>query len=292
MADRNGALARLVDSHAFTTAVLAVIVANAVVLGLQTYDGIVARRGDLLELLNDLFLAVFVGELALRLASYGRRPRDFFRSGWNVFDLVIVAIAFVPGLQANSTLLRLARLARVVRVVRLLPDLRVLLLAVARSLPPLFSMTVLTTLILFVYGMVGWLMFGDEDSQSWGDIGNAMLTLFVLLTLEDFPAHLEAGMEIHTWSWIYFVSFALVAAFIVLNVLIGIVLNSMEEARELERRRRLGMGISGERIEPAPVTERIAILRAALDELEQELAATSASPAVTPSHSSRKADKS
>ena len=101
-----------------------------------------------------------------------------------------------------------------------------------------------------------------------------MLTLFVLLTLESFPQQLERGMEIHPWSWVYFVSFALIAAFIVLNVLIGIVLNSMEEARELERRRRIGVGETPE-IAPAPVAERIAMLRAALTELEQELAGAS-----------------
>ena len=154
----------------------------------------------------------------------------------------------MPGLRENSTLLRLARLLRVVRVVRLLPDLRILLTGVARSLPPLGSMAVLTTLILFVYGMVGWTLFGDEAPEQWGDIGSAMLTLFVLLTLENFPVYLEQGMAIHPWSWVYFVSFALVAAFIVLNVLIGVVLNSMEEARALERRR----------VEGGPVAERIA----------------------------------
>jgi voltage-gated sodium channel len=97
-----------------------------------------------------------------------------------------------------------------------------------------------------------------------------MLTMFVLLTLENFPVYMDRAMEVHQWSWIFFVSFALVAAFIDLNVLIGIVLNSMEEARELERRKALGIGV-GEGA-PAPVAERIAILRAALDELEQELA--------------------
>jgi voltage-gated sodium channel len=156
MTKRHGTLARIVDSHAFATVILAVIVANAVVLGLQTYDEIAARRGDLLDLLDNLLLAVFVVELVLRVASYGRHPGEFFRSGWNAFDFVVVAVAFVPGFQANSTLLRLARLARVIRIVRLLPDLRLLVTAVVRSLPPLFSMTVLTTLILFVYGMVGW----------------------------------------------------------------------------------------------------------------------------------------
>ena len=263
---------RLVESPFFTTAILVVILANAVVLGLQTYDGVVRKWGDTLELLNDVFLGVFVVELALRIGAYGRRPRDFFRSGWNVFDFVVIAVAFVPGLQANSTLLRLARLARVVRVVRLLPDLRVLLVAVARSLPPLGSMVLLTTLLLFVYGMVGWSIFGEELPDDWGNIGQAMLTLFILLTLENLPQYLEDGMEVHQWSWVYFVSFALVTAFIVLNVLIGIVLNSMEEARELERRRRLGVRVRPS-VAPAPVAERIAMLRAAVDELEQEFAA-------------------
>ena len=256
-----GVLARMVDSPFFTTLVLAVIVANAVVLGLQTYDDLERRYGDLLDALNDVFLGFFVVELTLRIAAYGRHPLRFFSSRWNVFDFVIIAVAFVPGLRENSTLLRLARLLRVVRVVRLLPDLRILLTAVVRSLPPLGSMAILTTLILFVYGMVGWSLFGDEAPEQWGDIGSAMLTLFVLLTLENFPVYLDQGMAIHPWSWGYFVSFALVAAFIVLNILIGVVLNSMEEARALERRR----------VEGVRLLDRIATLRAALDDLEYEL---------------------
>jgi voltage-gated sodium channel len=270
MSHRPRALVRLIESPLFDGFILAVILANAVVLGLETYPGIAREHGDTLDLLNDVFLGSFVVELTLRIASYGRRPQDFFRSGWNVFDFVIIALAFVPGLRANSTLLRLARLARVVRVVRLLPDLRILLTGVLHSLPPLFSMALLTTLILFVYGMVGWTLFGDELPQDWGTIGDAMLTLFVMLTLENFPVYMERGMDVYPWSWIYFVSFILVAAFIVLNVLIGIVLNSMEEAREIERRRALGDPHPP--VHPAPVAERIAILRSALDELEQELA--------------------
>ena len=153
---------------------------------------------------------------------------------------------------------------------RLLPDLRVLLQGVVRSLPPLFSMTMLVTLLLFVYGMIGWLLFGDELPDDWGTIGAAMLTLFVMLTLENFPAYMDAGMSVHPWSWVYFVTFVLIAAFIVLNLLIGIVLNSMEEAREIERRRALGADVDDD-ISPAPVAERIALLRAALTELENEL---------------------
>jgi voltage-gated sodium channel len=270
--ERRQPFARLVDSHAFTTFIIGVIVANAVVLGLQTYDAIVDRRGGLLESLDLLFLGVFCVELILRIASY-RNPIDFFRSGWNVFDFVVIALAFTPGLRESTTLLRLARLARVVRVVRLLPDLRVLLVGVIRSLPPLGAMAILVTLILFVYGMVGWSIFGESIPEDWGDIGTAMLTLFVMLTLENFPVYMDRGMEVHPWSWIYFVSFVLIAAFIVINVLIGIVLNSLEEAREIERRRRVGIGVETADFAPAPVMERMQMLRAALDELEQELAA-------------------
>src|SRR5688572_14314820 len=149
---------RIVDSDPFTYFIAGVILANAVVLGLETYDSIEQDAGAALDLVNDLCLAVFVVELGLRFASYGRRPQDFFRSGWNVFDLVVVGAAFVPGLSKNSTLLRLARLARVVRVVRLLPDVRILMVAMARSIPPMLSLAVLAALVLYGYAMVGWML--------------------------------------------------------------------------------------------------------------------------------------
>ena len=273
-----GRLWRFVESPTFTALVLAVILANAAVLGMQTYPELDRRHGDTLDLLNSVFLGFFVVELVLRMAAYGRRGLDFFRNGWNLFDFVVIAAAFTPGIRESSTLLRLARLMRVVRVVRVLPDLRLLVTGVVRSLPPLGSMVVLTTLIIFVYGMFGWLLFAEELPAQWGDIGRAMLTCFVMLTLEDFPVYMDDAMDVHPWSWIYFVSFIMVAAFIVINVLIGIVLNSMEEAREIERRRKLSEGRQREApVAPAPVVERIAILRAALDELEEELAEVPAS---------------
>jgi voltage-gated sodium channel len=270
--------ARAVDAPAFTGVVVATIAVNAVVLGLQTYDGIVRRWGDALDLVNAACLAVFIVEIAVRITSYWPRPWLFFRSGWNVFDFVVIGAAFVPGIRQNSTLLRLARLLRIVRLVRLLPDLRILLLGIWRSVPPLASIAAVTAMILFVYGMVGWILFGDELPAQWGDIGRAMLTLFVMLTLENFPVYMDAAMEVEPWAWIYFVSFILLAAFIVVNVLIGIVLNSMEEARELDRRQALRErhGVSGPSpVDPeahAHVAQRIAVLRSALEDLELQLA--------------------
>ena len=268
----------MVDSGPFTVVVLGTIVVNAVVLGLQTYEGVEDRWGEFLDLLNAACLAIFIVELLVRIASYWPRPLEFFRSGWNIFDFVVIAAAFVPGIRQNATLLRLARLLRIVRIVRVLPDLRVLLLGVWRSVPPLASIGAVTAMILFVYGMVGWILFADDLPDQWGNIGRAMLTLFVMLTLEDFPVYMADAMAIEPWAWVYFVSFILVAAFIVLNVLIGVVLNSMEEARELDRRRALRDRHGVTRPSPvdpeahAHVAERIVILRSALDELELELA--------------------
>ena len=275
---QRNAAARLVESPVFTTIVVATIAVNAVVLGLQTYEGVVDRWGAILDALNAVCLGVFIVELVIRIAAYWPRPWVFFRNGWNIFDFVVVTAVFIPGIRQNATLLRLLRLLRVVRIVRLLPELRVLLLGIWKSVPPLASIGAVTAMILFVYGMVGWIWFGDEIPEQWGNIGRAMLTLFVMLTLEDFPLYMDEAREVEPWAWLYFVSFILVAAFIVLNVLIGIVLNSLEEAREIDRRQALRERYGVDRASPvdpeahAPVAERIAILRNALDELELELA--------------------
>jgi voltage-gated sodium channel len=275
--DRNWA-SRIVASTAFTTAIVTTIMVNAVVLGLSTYGDVDDRFGRALFLANAVCLGIFVVELAIRIAAYWPRPLAFFRDGWNVFDFVVIGAAFVPGIRENSTLLRLVRLLRIVRLVRLLPDLRVLLLGVWRSVPPLASIGAVTVMLLFVYGMAGWIFFSEELPEHWGNIGRAMLTLFVMLTLENFPVYMDEAMEVEPWAWVYFVSFILIAAFIVLNVLIGIVLNSMEEARELERRRALREAYGATTVpvlDPeahAHVVERIAILRRALEDLELQLA--------------------
>jgi voltage-gated sodium channel len=211
-----------------------VIVLNAVVLGLETYPTVAATWGDALLVLNEACFAVFVVELVLRFASYGRHPRDFFRSGWNIFDLVIIGGVFIPGIREQAQLLRLLRLARIVRLVRYLPDARVLLLTVVKSIPSLFSMVVLTILLLFVYGMVGWSLFGAALPESWGTIGRSMLTLFILLTLENFPTYLSEAEVVSPYAVVFFVSYVLLAAFVVFNLLIGIVIGSMERAREQE----------------------------------------------------------
>lgn len=265
--------ARTADATWFNVAIFSIIVLNAVILGLSTYDRVEEEYGNPLTLANEAILGIFVVEIAIRIVGFGRRPQDYLKSGWNVFDVVIVGAAFVPGVRENATLLRLVRLARVLRVVRLLPDLRVLTVAVGRSLPGVASLAVLTLLLVFVYGMVGWVLFGDDD-PAFADIGQAMLTLFVTMTLENFPDQLEAGRAISDWAIPYYLSYVLVGAFLVLNLLIGVVINSMEQAHQIEAQRALGDRLEHGEAAPEPeLADRLAGLRAQLEAVERELRA-------------------
>lgn len=269
--------ARLVESGPFDAVIVGVILANAVVLGLETYDTVERDAGGLLSTLNAVFLAVFVVELAIRLAAFGTRPGGFFRSGWNVFDLVVVLASFTPFLRENVTFLRLLRLARIVRIVRLLGDLRLLVTAMGRSLPGVASLGLLTVVLLYVYGILGWAIFADHDPAAFGSVGEAMLTLFVLLSLENLPATIELGRELSDWTILYYVSYTLIAAFLIFNLLIGVVINSLEEAREAEfdreqRDRRTRAETTPEESDDRRVAllQHVHELRASIEQIERE----------------------
>jgi voltage-gated sodium channel len=270
---------RLVGARWFDPAILVVIAFNAVALGLETYASVDAAIGRELRVVNDVILAVFVAELVLRMASYADRPAAFWRGGWNVFDLVVVSASFVPGVRENATLLRLVRLLRIVRAVRLLPDLRVLTVAVGRSIPGVASLAVITLLLVYVYGMIGWVVFHEHDPANFANVGQSMVTMFVLLTLENLPTYIERGQELSDWTLLFYVSYVLLASFLIFNLFIGIVINSMEEARaiELHRAERELLDqhrADDERAHAIVVEDRLRALRSALDELEREMRAS------------------
>lgn len=263
----------IADSGKFQSFILGVIVANAITLGVQTYDLSTGLQSTL-STLDDVFLGIFAVELAIRIAAFGARPHRFFRDGWNVFDFVVITAAFAPGLRENATLLRIVRLLRVVRIVTVLPDMRILIRAMARSIPPIVSLVLLTIMLMYVYAMVGWILFAEEDPANWGDLGQALLSTFTMLTLENWPTLLDAGLAIHPWSWIFFISYVLIGAFLVINVLIAIIINSMEEVHAAEREAdRLAALANVDDGMPDGITvaERLTLLRVAIDELERDL---------------------
>ena len=268
-------LADLVDSERFQFFIGGVIVLNAVVLGLQTYSGIENSYGSTLNALTNICYAVFLVELVIRITSYGKRPWNFFRSGWNVFDFIVIGGALVPAVREQATILRLLRLARVARLMRFLPDARVLILTITRATPSVISMVVLTILILFIYGILGWTIFGEALPEQWGDIGVAMLTLFILLTLEDFPDYLAAAQEVSPFATAFFLSYILVAAFVVVNLLIGIVIGAMERARDqeaAEARKQGDQDLAGLLVYIAQVKETLNTLESQVESLQQKSA--------------------
>ena len=228
-------LTRLVYSQPFELFIAGVILLNAVALALLTMPNIDGDARDSLIQFDQIALWVFFGELIARMISYGRKPWMFFKTGWNVFDFVIIGLS--PLFAGQTLLLRLLRIFRLIRIFRFLPEVRILTRSITRSLPPLMSMSVLIFLALFIYGMAGVYLFGQEMPDQWGDITAALTSLFILLTLEEFANYLVDGLEVSPWALPFYVSYVFIIVFTIIIVLIGVVLNAMDEARAENRER-------------------------------------------------------
>ena len=228
-------LSRIVYSSPFELGIAFVILLNAISLGLLTMPGLSDGARESFEAFDGYALYVYAGELVLRMISYGKKPWEFFRRGWNIFDFLIVALS--PIFAGQTVVLRLLRLLRLIRIFRFLPEVKVLTISIVRSIPPLLSMSVLIFLALFIYGMAGVYLLGDKLPLHWGDITIALTTLFILLTLENFPVYLEEAILVSPLALPFFLSYIFIVVFTVLNVFIGIVLNAMDEARSENRER-------------------------------------------------------
>jgi voltage-gated sodium channel len=259
------------ESPGFGLTVFVVILFNAALLGLETYSGLSAEFRRSLDTAEDFCLLAFTVEMAIRMAAHADRPSDFFRDPWNLFDLFLLIAAFTPLVRENATVLRLLRLARVLRTARFLPQLRILLTAVGRSLPGTLSFLFVGALILYVYAMIGWVSFADSDPQHYGSVGRAALTLFLLMTLDGIGDAVYAGLAVSRFSFLYYASYVMLASFVLVNVLIGVVLNSLDEAREMEEAD-AAASRPPEEEGVQNLKERIAVARRALDDLEAEFA--------------------
>jgi voltage-gated sodium channel len=214
--------------------VLVVIVANAILMGLETSASLVREYGPLFTVLNAMIQAVFVGELALRLLACWPRPGRFFRDGWNVFDFVIVALSLLPVAGSFATVGRLARLLRVTRLVSVSPDLRLIIGTMLRSIPSMGNVALLLSLLVYVYAIIGFYSFSALDPPHWRSLPRALLSVFQLLTLEGWVEMQQAVLPQRPWAWLYFGSFVIVGVFIVINLFIAVVLNNLETVKAEE----------------------------------------------------------
>ena len=228
-------LLNLIESNLFTFGITALIFMNAITLGLETDQSITARYGGLLHWIDRIILVLFSIELLLKFYVYRSR---FFRSGWNLFDLAIVTIAWVPTSGA-LTVLRALRILRVLRLISVVPQLRRVVSAIGHSIPGMVSVVGVLGLIFYVASVLATKLFGtypDPNMQEWfGSIGASAYTLFQIMTLESWSMGVvRPTMELFPWAWSFFIPFIIITSFAVLNFFIGIIVDSMQIVQKQE----------------------------------------------------------
>lgn len=246
----------------FTGFITALILLNAVTLGLETDDSLMARHGGLLHAVDHAILCVFVLELALKLAAY---RLGFFRVGWNWFDLIVVGVSLIPATGALSVL-RALRVFRVLRLLSVVPSMRRVVSALFRALPGMASIMSVLLVIYYVAAVLATHTFGhsqDETLESlFGSVGASMFTLFQLMTLEGWRSDVaDPTIAIYPWAWIFFVVFITVTSFAVLNLFIGVIVDAMNIIHEEEEEEK------GE----IPLQTDIQLLRLEIESLCREL---------------------
>ncbi len=246
--------ASVVDHPAFSRTILATILLAAVVVGIETYPQAMARFGTLLHTLDTIIIWIFVAEAALKMLAHGKHWWRYFQDPWNVFDFLIVVVCFLPLDAQYAAVLRLARVLRALRLVSAVPRLQLLVGSLLKSLPSMFYVGILLGLLFYIYAVLGVFLFRGNDPVHFLNLERSLLSLFRVVTLEDWtdimytamygserypPPRIEEYLG-HDWyqpiarpivGSLYFVSFVLLGTMIMLNLFIGVIIKSMDEAQ-------------------------------------------------------------
>ncbi|MGI9241123.1 MAG: ion transporter [Verrucomicrobiales bacterium] len=286
---------KLVASPAFAWFIIVVIIAAGILVGIQTFPDLERRYAGLWTLLDRLILGIFIAEIAIKMIALYPRPLQYFRDGWNIFDFTIVAVCLLPIGGAYITVLRLFRLLRALRLISVVPKLQILVAAILRSLPSMFYVTLLLSLLFYIYAVLGVILFRENDPVHFGNLWTSLLSLFRVVTLEDWTdiMYLQMhgsdaydgynqstqGLELTPKAQplvgaLYFVSFVLLGTMVMLNLVIGVIINGMDSAQkevaerqmhELLKRDKDGAGAELDR------QQKLAVLRQKLRSITDEL---------------------
>ncbi len=221
--------------------VLALIVLNAVILGLQTSVAVVARWGSVLQTVDHAILAMFVIEIAARIAVL---RGAFFRNPWGVFDFIVVAIALVPA-SGPFAVLRALRVLRVLRILTIVPSMRQVVGGLLGAIPGLASIGAVMGLIFYVMAVIATNLFGADFPEWFGGLGRSLYTLFQVMTLESWSMGIvRPVMEQHPYAWLFFIVFILIATFTMLNLFIGVIVGAMQTFREADEKKQTAQAIA------------------------------------------------
>jgi voltage-gated sodium channel len=259
-----------IESKRVQVLIVGLIVLNAVTLGLETSESVMAALGGLLHWLDRGILTVFVVEIGLKLYARGS---GFFREPWNVFDFVVVGIALIPS-SGPLAVLRALRVLRVLRLVSMVPRLRFVVEALLRAVPGISSIGLLMLILFYVFGVMATGLFGPRFPEWFGTIADSMYTLFQIMTLESWSMGIvRPVMAEYPYAWLFFIPFILVATFTMLNLFIGIIVDTMQTMHQAESNE-----ISETHQEVMDIHKEIESMRVALDRLQQDRCNAIATP--------------
>jgi len=218
----------------FEFTMMSVIIFSALVIGIHTFN-ISPILEQVLFYIDYFITVVFVIEITVRIAAE-KKVSDFFKDGWNVFDFIIVAVSLIPIDENYANVARLIRIFRMLRLITLLPELKVIVGALFKSAKSIGYVMILMFIIFYVFAVVGTILFESTESGLWRDVGIALLTLFRVMTFEDWTDVMYETMEIYPWSWTYYLLFIFLTTFTFLNMIIGIILDTLnEEHKKVEQ---------------------------------------------------------
>ena len=223
--------AEILEGPRMTGFIMAIIIFNAIILGLETSKPLMAAAGPLILALDKICLAIFTVEIVAKLYAFGPR---FFRNGWNVFDLLIVGISLMPS-AGGLSVLRALRILRVLRIISVAPSLRRVVEGFITALPGMGSVFLLMGLIFYIGAVMATKLFGGAFPQWFGTLGGSAYSLFQIMTLESWSMGIvRPVMEQFQYAWAFFVPFIMVTTFAVVNLLVGLIVNSMQDAHAEE----------------------------------------------------------
>lgn len=258
---------QFVEKDSFQKFIIALIIFNSITIGMETSSVIMNSFGRTLLLIDKLILAIFVIEILLKFYAYGF---DFFRSGWNIFDFSIVAIALLPA-SGVLAVLRSLRIFRSLRLIKNVPRLRFIVESLFHSLPSLVWIFVLLALVFYVFSVIGTKLFGADYPQWFGTLAASMFSLFQIMTLEGWAEISRAVMEKYPLANIYFILFILLASYTTLNIFIAIVVNTMAEVQQKVSNEEVGKIENIIQDENEELKQNIRLIKEQIIKLEERL---------------------
>ena len=243
---------RIVHARKFEYVLTVLIIGSAALLGIGTSEDLLARYILLIVLIFLLTLAALILEVLLKMFALSPRIDRYFRDGWNAFDFLVIAsliislVAF-PEVGAYGLLIILVRLLRLLQGLSTVQDLRLILSTLIRSIPSAGHIVVLLGIVIYGYAIIGHRNFGEHDPEHWGNLGVSVLSMFQIMTLDDWVNVMGTAIELQPLAWVYFISFIIISAYIVTNLFIAIVIRNLDEARQ-ERARPLETPASREEL--------------------------------------------